>query len=127
MRKKILKRKTNRFFDPVQTALSPEEYLLQYLSQSPEILLSKSADTLLKEAEEVFKKIKQINSALHHITKDQLKAVHVKALAALNIAAEKYESEKKVIEAGCVYQLIVSQTSRHSAPVEQPYDAPSFK
>src|SRR3990167_2377839 len=123
MPKKILRKTPNRFFDPVRTALSPEAYLLEYLSQSKEILLHKSADTLLKEAEDVFKKMKQINNISHHITQDQLEDVVLKALEALNIAAEKYKLEKKDMEADCVYQLIVSQASRHLAPQ---YEAPRF-
>lgn len=127
MPKKVSKPVSNRFFDPNRIALSPEELLLQYLAQTKAMLLTKSADTLLKEAEDVFKKVKQINNISCQITEDQLEEVSLKALEALNIAAEKYKSEKKDIEADCVYQLIVSQASRHLAPTEQKYEAPQFK
>lgn len=126
MPKKILKKTPNRFFDPVRTALSPEAHLLQYLAQTTEILSGKSADTLLKEAEDVFKKTKQINNASRHMTKDQLDEVILKALAALTIAAEKYKLEKKDVEAACVYQLIVSQADRHLEASKQ-YEAPRFR
>ncbi len=126
MPKKLPKKLPNKFFNPVRIAASPETVLREYLSQTKEILSGKSADILLKEAEDVFKKTKQVNNASSQITRDLIENVVLKALEALNIAAGKYKLDKKEMEAACVYQLIESQASRYLT-IEEQYEAPRFR
>lgn len=111
-----------KFFDPSRTVVSPKLFLLQYIAKPNEMLSTQSADTLLKEAEEVLRKIKNPCN----LSDDQVSEIILKALFALKIAAKKYEAEKKQVEATCVYQLIESQSNRQLGASEA-YQAPSFR
>ena len=90
---------------------SIEYYLQNFLKENVNAHNDQSADNLLKQAQNVLKKMKLIDTQRSTLSHDAIECAHIKALELLEIARTKYLTSGKTAEADLVNELILSQTN----------------